>query len=34
MGYALEMILTGESITAQRAEQIGLVNRIVEGAIC
>ncbi|WP_457814385.1 enoyl-CoA hydratase-related protein (plasmid) [Sinorhizobium meliloti] len=30
VGYALEMILTGESITAQRAEQIGLVNRIVE----
>jgi len=26
----LEMILTGESISAPRAEQIGLVNRIVD----
>ena len=29
-GIALEMILTGESISAPRAEQIGLVNRIVD----
>ncbi|MEH2548926.1 enoyl-CoA hydratase/carnithine racemase [Bradyrhizobium sp. AZCC 2262] len=29
MGYALEMILTGETIDAERAERIGLVNRIV-----
>ena len=29
MGYALEMILTGEAIDAERAERIGLVNRIV-----
>lgn len=31
VGCALEMILTGESITAQRAERLGLVNQIVEG---
>jgi len=29
MGHALEMILTGEAIDAERAERIGLVNRIV-----
>jgi enoyl-CoA hydratase/carnithine racemase len=29
VGAALEMILTGEPIDAQRAERIGLVNRIV-----
>lgn len=29
VGWALEMILTGESIDAQRAELIGLVNRVV-----
>jgi enoyl-CoA hydratase/carnithine racemase len=29
VGYALEMILTGESIDAQRAERIGLVNHVV-----
>lgn len=28
--HAMEMLLTGEMITAQRAEQIGLVNRVVE----
>jgi enoyl-CoA hydratase len=28
-GLALEMILTGDPITAERAEQIGLVNRVV-----
>lgn len=27
--HAMEMLLTGEMITAQRAEQIGLVNRVV-----
>jgi E-phenylitaconyl-CoA hydratase len=29
VGYALEMILTGDTIDAERAERIGLVNRIV-----
>lgn len=29
LGSALEMILTGDSIDAQRAERIGLVNRVV-----
>jgi E-phenylitaconyl-CoA hydratase len=29
VGHALEMILTGETIDAERAERIGLVNRIV-----
>lgn len=29
LGYALEMILTGDPIDAQRAERIGLVNRVV-----
>lgn len=28
--HAMEMLLTGEMITAQRAEQIGLVNRVVD----
>jgi enoyl-CoA hydratase len=31
-GHALEMILTGEMITAQRAHEIGLVNRLVPHA--
>jgi enoyl-CoA hydratase len=31
-GHALEMILTGEMITAQRAHEIGLVNRVVPQA--
>jgi enoyl-CoA hydratase len=31
-GRALEMILTGEMITAQRAHEIGLVNRVVPQA--
>jgi enoyl-CoA hydratase/carnithine racemase len=29
IGYALEMILTGETIDAEQAERIGLVNRVV-----
>jgi enoyl-CoA hydratase/carnithine racemase len=28
-GHALEMLLTGEAITAKRAHEIGLVNRVV-----
>lgn len=28
--YAMEMVLTGDPITAQRAAEIGLVNRLVE----
>ncbi len=31
-GMALEMILTGEMITAQRAHEVGLVNRVVPQA--
>jgi len=31
-GRALEMILTGEPVTAQRAYEIGLVNRVVPAA--
>lgn len=30
LGMALELIATGDTITAQRAEQLGLVNRVVE----
>ncbi|WP_372965663.1 enoyl-CoA hydratase [Marinobacter sp.] len=31
--HAMEMLLTGEMINAERAEQIGLVNRVVEPAL-
>jgi enoyl-CoA hydratase/carnithine racemase len=32
LGIALELIATGDSISAQRAEQLGLVNRVVDPA--
>ncbi|MEL7128435.1 MAG: crotonase/enoyl-CoA hydratase family protein [Pseudomonadota bacterium] len=31
-GLAMEIILTGESVSAERAYEMGLINRLVEGA--
>ncbi|TVX94798.1 enoyl-CoA hydratase/isomerase family protein [Cohnella terricola] len=32
-GYAMELLLTGETITAEEALRIGLINRIVDGDV-